>query len=63
MKKTVILHQLIKINKNNKNNKFKNISCGSCIYNNGKFCNKFQKNIFESIKLYCGLEKKYFVRW
>lgn len=60
MKKTVILHQLIKINKNNK---LKNISCGSCMYNNGKFCNKFQKNIFESIKLYCGLEQKYFVRW
>ena len=60
MKKKVILHHLIKINKNNK---FKNISCGSCIYNNGKFCNKFQKNIFESIKFYCGLEKKYFVRW
>jgi hypothetical protein len=60
MKKTATLHNLIKINKNNK---LKNISCGSCIYNNGKFCNKFQKNIFESIKLYCGLEKKYFVRW
>ena len=60
MKKTVIIHQLIKINKNNK---LKNISCGSCMYNNGKFCNKFQKTIFESIKLYCGLNKKYFVRW
>ncbi len=41
MKKTVIIQQLIKINKNNK---LKNISCGYCMYNNGKFCNKFQKN-------------------
>ena len=31
MKKTVILHHLIKINKNNK---LKNIFCGSCMFNN-----------------------------